>query len=96
MKIVGRGKLDAYCNQHADARRPVESWLAEVASAHWATPQQIKDRYASVSFLAGNIVIFNIKGNDYRLEVFIAYRTSVVVVKWMGTHAEYDARNRRR
>lgn len=96
MKIVGRDKLDAYCNQHADARRPVESWLAEAESAHWATPQQIKDRYASVSFLAGNIVIFNIKGNDYRLEAIVAYRTSVVVVEWIGTHADYDARNRRR
>ena len=96
MKIVGRDKLDAYCNQHAAARRSIESWLAEAESAHWATPQQIKDRYASASFLGGNIVIFNIKGNEYRLEVIVAYRTSVVVVEWVGTHTEYDVRNRRR
>ena len=48
------------------------------------------------SFLGGNIVIFNIKGNEYRLEVIVAYRTSVVVVEWVGTHTEYDVRNRRR
>jgi mRNA interferase HigB len=97
MKIVGRDKLDAFCSQHADARGPVESWLAEAEDpAHWLTPQEIKDRYASASFLAGNIVIFNIKGNDYRLEVLVAYRTGVVVVNWIGPHAEYDARNRRR
>lgn len=96
MRIVGRGRLDAYCNRHADARRPIENWLAEAESAHWATPQQIKDRYASVSFLAEHLVIFNIKGNDYRLEVTVAYQTSVVVVEWIGTHAEYDLRNPRR
>jgi mRNA interferase HigB len=96
MTIVGRDKLEGFCNQHADARRPVESWLAEAESANWATPQGIKDRYASASFLGGNTVIFNIKGNDYRLEVTVAYRTGIVVVGWLGTHAEYDSRNRRR
>jgi len=48
---------------------------------------------ASASFVADTIVIFNIKGNDYRLEASVAYRTGVVVVNWIGTHAEYDARN---
>lgn len=96
MKIVGRDKLAVFCNQHAAARRPIETWLAEAASANWGSPQQIKERYASVSFLAGNVVIFNIKGNDYRVEAIVAYRTRVVVVQWIGTHAEYDARNRRR
>jgi mRNA interferase HigB len=96
MTIVGRDKLEAFCNRHADARRLIESWLAEAATAQWVTPKQIKDRYASASFLSGNSVIFNIKGNYYRLEVTVAYRTGIVVVDWMGTHAEYDARNRRR
>ena len=96
MKIVGRDKLDAFCKEHADGRRPVEAWLAEAEAAAWATSQQIKDRYAAASFLAGNRVIFNIKGNDYRLETIVAYRTSVVVIEWIGTHAEYDARSRRR
>lgn len=96
MTIVGRDKLERFCNQRADARRPIESWLAEAATAQWVTPKQIKDRYASASFLAGNIVIFNIKGNAFRLEVTVAYRTGIVIVDWIGTHAEYDARNRRR
>ena len=94
MTIVGRDKLAGFCNQHADARKPIETWLAEAETAQWMTPKQIRDRYASASSLAGNIVIFNIKGNDYRLEVTVAYRTGIVVVDWIGTHAEYDARNR--
>ena len=96
MNIVGRDKLDAFCKEHADGRRAVEAWLAEAQAAAWATPQQIKDRYASASFLAGNTVIFNIKGNDYRLDTIVAYRTSVVVIQWIGTHARYDARSRGR
>ena len=96
MTIVGRDNLEDFCNRHADARKPIENWLAEAETSQWVTPKQIKDRYASASFLAGNIVIFSIKGNDYRLEATVAYRTAIVVVDWIGTHAEYDARNRRR
>jgi mRNA interferase HigB len=96
MTIVGRDKLEGFCNQHADARRPVESWLAEAESANWATPQHLKDRFASASFVGGNTVIFTIKGSDYRLEVTVTYRTGVVVVDWIGNHSEYDWRNRRR
>ena len=54
----------------------------------WATPQRIKVRYASASFLHGNVVIFNVRGNAYRLEAHVAYRNGIVVV--------YDERNRRR
>lgn len=95
MKIVGRERLTAFCRKHPDGRKPVENWLAEAEAMHWATPQQIKDRYASASFLAEKIAIFNIKGNDYRLEVIVAYRTGVVVIQWIGTHAEYSTRHRR-
>jgi mRNA interferase HigB len=96
MKIVGRSRLEAFCDRHADARKWIEHWLSEVEVARWATSQDIRARYASASFLAGNLVIFNVKGNDYRLEVSVAYQTSVVVVRWAGTHAEYDQRNRNR
>lgn len=62
----------------------------------WATPERIKVRYASASFLRGNVVIFNVRGNAYRLEVHVAYRNGIVTVLWAGTHREYDERNRRR
>lgn len=96
MKLVGRERLHEFCEQHADARQWVETWLAEVANASWATPADIKQRYASVSILADNKVIFNVKGNDYRMEATIAYRTGIVVVEWVGTHARYDRRYKRR
>ena len=92
MQIAGRDKLDAFSGAHADARPWIENWIADAEAAQWRTPQDIKRNYASASFLADNIVIFNVKGNHYRMEVRVAYRTGSVVVRWAGTHAEYTKR----
>ena len=96
MKIVGRSRLEAFCDKHTDARKWIEHWLSEVEESAWASSLDVRARYASASFLGDNVVIFNVKGNEYRLEVSIAFQTSVVVVKWVGTHTEYDQRNRKR
>lgn len=92
MRLVGREKLDAFVSAHADARAWIENWIADAESAEWRTPQEIKSSYASASFLAERIVNFNVKGNRYRLEVQIAFNTSLVIVRWAGTHAEYTKR----
>jgi len=96
MRVVGRNTLHAFCEKHEDALKWIDAWLHETECASWATPQQLKARYASASFLAGNTVIFNVKGNQYRLEVIVAYEVGLVTVVWAGTHDEYDERNRRR
>lgn len=96
MKVLDRERLDQFCRKHAEARSWIEKWLADVETAAWATPQDIRRRYASASFLPGGVVIFNVKGNSYRMEVTVAYRTGVVNVEWAGTHGEYDERNRKR
>lgn len=92
MLLVGRDRLDEFTKAHADVRAWIENWIADVEAARWRTPQDIKDRYASASILAGRVVIFNVKGNRYRLQVQVAYNTGVVVVKWAGTHAQYTKR----
>jgi mRNA interferase HigB len=96
MKVLDRERLEQFCNRHADARRWIENWLADVESAAWGSPHDIRKRYATASFLTGGVVIFNVKGNAYRLEVSVAYRAGVVAVNWIGTHAAYDERNKRR
>jgi mRNA interferase HigB len=96
MRIVGRQRLDSFCGKHSDARKWIANWISEVEGTAWINPQAIKDRYVSASLLPGNVVVFNVKGNDYRLEVVVAYRTSIVTVIWIGTHAEYDQRNAKR
>jgi mRNA interferase HigB len=96
MRIAGRERLERFCEKHADARAWIERWLADVELAAWTQPRDIRSQYASASLLADNVVIFNVKGNAYRLEVAVAYRTGVVSIVWAGTHREYDERNRRR
>ena len=89
MKLLGRERLEVFTEKYPDARQWVAAWLAEVGTATWKSPQEIKERYGSASFLPGNIVVFNVKGNAYRLAVQVAYNTETVVVKRVGTHSEY-------
>jgi mRNA interferase HigB len=90
MKLVGRQLLTEFMQQHADVRGPLSAWVKEVETASWSRPSDVKARYPSASFLSDNEVIFNIKGNRYRLKVLVAYATQAVVVQKVGTHADYD------
>ena len=90
MQLLGLIKLDAFKQAHADSRGPLGAWEAEVKVAEWSGPQDIKNRYPNASFLADNRVIFNIKGNTYRLVVKARYQNKMVLIEWVGTHAEYD------
>lgn len=96
MRILGRSKLDEFAGAHADAKSWIENWIADTELAVWGTPQDIKNQYVSASFLAGNVVIFNVKGNRYRLEVLVAYKTGIVVIRKVETHAEYSKPKRRK
>jgi mRNA interferase HigB len=90
MQIVGLIKLQEFKLKHADARGPLEAWQTEAERAEWAGPQDVKSRYPSASFLADNKVIFNIKGNTYRLVIKAKYQNGIILIEWVGTHAEYD------
>lgn len=90
MRVIGLELLDAFCRRHADAEEQVKAWVAEVKEARWEKPMDIKERYVSASFLENNRVVFNIKGNKYRLVVRVSYKNQVVRVVKVGTHAEYD------
>ena len=68
----------------------MDAWVSEVEEAEWETPNDIKRRYAHASFLANNRVIFNLKGNKYRLDTKISFKNQVVLVVRIGTHEEYS------
>ena len=91
MKVIAVGTLRDFWARHPDAEQPLKAWYDEAKHAVWRTPQDIRQRYASASFVGHNRVVFNIKGNDYRLIVAVAYRYQAVYVKFIGTHAAYDA-----
>ncbi len=90
MKVVGRRALDDFKRRHADARSHVDEWIRDVEEAEWQSPRDIKAKYVTASFLADNRVVFNLKGNSYRLDVKVSYENQVVLIKRIGTHAEYD------
>lgn len=90
MKLIGKKVLDEVIRKHADVRKQINAWIVEVESASWKTSQDIKNRYQHSSILPDNRVIFNIKGNSYRIDTIISYKNQTVLIKRAGTHAEYD------
>jgi mRNA interferase HigB len=90
MHIISRKRLIQYWQVHPDAERPLRAWFDDVEKAHWNTPSDIKRIYKNASILPNNRVVFNIKGNDYRLVILVEYRYGKVFIRFIGTHAEYD------
>lgn len=93
MRIIAIKALSQFWARHRDAEDALKAWYAEATSAQWRTPQDVLDRYRSADILPGNRVVFNIKGNQYRLAVKIHYNTGIVYIRFIGTHAEYDRIN---
>lgn len=92
MRLIGLPVLQEFARRHADAKGSVQAWAAEVRAATWRTPHDVKERYPHASILKGKRVIFNIKGNDYRLSAVISYQAQIVRIEFIETHAEYDRR----
>ena len=90
MNIVAVKFLRNYWMRCPDAEQSLRAWIHEVHSANWTQPAEIKEQFRSASILKNRRVVFNIKGNSYRLVVAIAYRKQVAYVKFIGTHKEYD------
>jgi mRNA interferase HigB len=90
MKIIGLSTLKDFSDEHVDCRKWISNWVADVKQSNWRNGHDIRERYATASFLRHNIVIFNVRGNRYRLVTTIAFINGVVSVKWIGTHDEYD------
>ena len=91
MRIVAIKTLRDFWATHPDAEQPLRAWYDETSKAEWAQPADIKAQYRSASILRNRRVVFNIKGNDYRLVVALAYNAGIVYVKFVGTHRAYDA-----
>ena len=90
MRIIARRTLRVFWEGHADAQQPIKAWYQDATKARWSSPQDIKNTYANASIINSERVVFNIKGNDYRLIVAVNYTLQIVFVKFIGTHSEYD------
>ena len=93
MNGISKRTLVQFYEKNPTAKIALEVWHADVRKSEWESPDQIKRLYASASFLHDNRVVFNIKGNEYRLIVHIDYKRKIVRIKFIGTHSEYDKIN---
>lgn len=90
MRIISRKTLREFWDQHPDARQPLQAWYDDVKHAEWHSSADIKNVYRNASFLANNRVVFNIKGNNYRLIVAVQYAHGILYIRFVGTHRDYD------
>ena len=96
MRVIARRTLSAFVESLEGSKdqravqAAVESWFHEVERADWGSPSDVKRSYGNASIVGPDRVVFNLKGNDYRLVVAVNYSRKIVFIKWIGTHADYD------
>jgi mRNA interferase HigB len=96
MRVIARSTLTQYVENrrrqkdYRALKGDLDAWYAEADAARWSSMADVKALYATASVLNAERVVFNIKGNDYRLIVAIAFKKQIIFIKWIGTHDEYD------
>ena len=96
MRVVARKTLTRFVERlaghkaQAAVKGALDAWFHEVQHAEWRNSADVQERYAAASILSAERVVFNIKGNDYRLVTAIDYARQAVFIKWLGSHADYD------
>jgi mRNA interferase HigB len=93
MRIIAKSTLRDFWTEHPDAEQPLLAWYREVEKENWDTPAKVKEKYGSASIIGASRVVFNIRGNTYRLVVRINYPYRVVYIRFVGTHSECDKIN---
>ena len=90
LRVIAKKILREFWVVHPDCEEQLKSWYREASQATWKYPNELKGEYPRASILRGNRVVFDIKGNKYRLIVKINYDYQVVWIRFIGTHSEYD------
>lgn len=90
MRIIARSRIIEYYTAHADSRVALEEWYTKTKNAQWTCFDDIRQTFNSVDAVGNQHYVFNIRGNNYRLIVVIKFTISTVLIRFIGTHAEYD------
>ena len=90
MRVIAKKTIRNFWLKHPDCEQQLKSWYKEAEDAVWKSPNEIKKEYPSASILEGNRIVFNIKGNNYRLIVKINYHYQMLWIRFIGIHAQYD------
>ena len=91
MRVIAKRTLREFWLHHPAARLALQDWHARTSAARWLTPAELKAAFPDVSILKGGRAVFNIRGNRFRLVAQINYAYRVVYIRFIGTHAMYDA-----
>lgn len=96
MRVIARKTLQDFVSSRAAAKgqpalkAALDAWYGEVSKARWTSTTDVKRRYPTASVISSERIVFNIKGNDYRLVVSVDFARGIVWIKWIGTHSNYD------
>jgi mRNA interferase HigB len=90
MRIIALKTLRLFWEQHPDAQQALQAWYRDAKRATWHTPADIKNVYRNASIVGNNRVVFNIRGNQYRLVVAVNYMSGIIYIRFIGTHQDYD------
>lgn len=90
-RIIAKRTLRSFWEKHPDAEQHLKTWYDTAKSSNWKSPNEVKLTYINASILKYSRVVFNIKGNSYRLIVKFNYERQWAFIRFVGTHAEYDA-----
>ncbi len=90
MRLISKKTILDFIARYPDTEQPLLTWHKEAKSANWSSPSDIKLKYPSASILNNNRVVFNLKGNNYRMIVRINYFSKIVWIRFIGTHSQYD------
>jgi len=90
VRIIALKTLREFWNRQPDSEQALRAWYHDVKLAHWKTPGDIRQVYATASLIANNRVVFNIRGNNYRLVVAVKYSFGIVYIRFIGKHRDYD------
>jgi mRNA interferase HigB len=92
-RIFPKSPLRQFWEKHAEAEQYLKTWYDTAMSSDWWNPADVKQTYANASILKSNRIVFNIKGNQYRLIAKFNFEKQWIFIRFIGTHAEYDRIN---
>jgi mRNA interferase HigB len=90
MRIIALKTLRLFWEQYPDTQQALQAWYRDAKRATWSTPADIKNVYRNASIVGNNRVVFNIRGNQYRLVVAINYAQGIIYIRFIGSHQDYD------
>jgi len=93
LRVIAKKVLRDFWEKHCDCEQQLKAWFLETSKAEWINPNEIKVEYPSASIIGNDRIVFNIKGNKYRLIVKINFDYQMVWIRFIGTHSEYDKVN---